>query len=121
MRLVMRVLLFESALSWLVVLAGWIRVVGQVWPFAVGTLKAGFRGRAWRVGLGLLVAAGWPVPLSLVIAKHTPGDWLKVAALWWVLTGALGCLLLVAKGSEAASDTDRGTGCRCGTCTARGL
>jgi hypothetical protein len=121
MRLVMRVLFFESALSWLIVLAGSIRVVAQVWPFAVDTLKAGFRGRAWRVGLGLLVVAGWPVLLSLVLAKYTSGDWLKVAAFWWLLTGALGCLLLVAKVSEAASGTDRGTGCRCGTCVARGM
>ncbi|MGE5289483.1 MAG: hypothetical protein ACM3ML_20245 [Micromonosporaceae bacterium] len=125
MRVVMRVLFFEFALSWALLLAGWIRVAVQIWPFVMGTLKAGFRGRAWRVGLGLLVGlpvvAGWPVLLWPVQAEYMHGDWLKMAIPWWVLIGAVGSLLLATKVSEVGSRTERGTGCRCGTCVAYGL
>lgn len=92
MRLVLRVLLFEFTVSSALVLAGWIRVTAQVWPFAMDSLKAGFGGRAWartwartwRAALGLLVGvpvvAGWPVLLSPVLAKYTSGDWLTIAS-----------------------------------------
>lgn len=125
MRLVMRVLFYESALSWAMMLAGWLRVAVRAWPFAMDTLKSGFRGRAWRVGLGLLAGlpavAGWPVLLSPALPKDTSWSWLKIAAPWWVLLGAVGSLLLVAKLIEVTSRTERGTGCRCGVCVARDL
>lgn len=129
MRLVMRVLLFEFTLSSALLLAGWIRAAVQVWPFAMDSLKAGFGGRAWartwRAGLGLLVGlpvvVGWPVLLSPALAEYTSGDWLKIAALWWVLAGALGALLLVAKVIESGPGAEPGTGCRCGTCVAHGV
>lgn len=122
MRLVMRILLFESALSWAMVLAGWTRVAVQVWPFAAKTLRAGFRGRAWKVGLSLLAGlpavAGWPVLFSAVPAENLHGDWLQIAGAWWVMLGGVSSLLLVARISQARSRTERGTGCRCGTCVA---
>jgi hypothetical protein len=133
MRLVMRVLLFEFTVSSALVLAGWIRVTAQVWPFAMDSLKAGFGGRAWartwartwRAGLGLLVGlpvvAGWPVLLSPVLMKYTSGDWLTIAIPWWVLAGAVGALLLGAKAIESGPRTDPGTGCRCGVCVANGV
>jgi hypothetical protein len=132
MRLVMRVLLFEFTVSSALLLAGWIRVAVQVWPFAMDSLKAGFVGRAWaraggrtlRAGLGLLVGlpvvAGWPVLLSPVLAKYASGDWLAIAAVWWVLAGAVGALLLAAKIVESQPGTGPGTGCRCGVCVSRG-
>jgi hypothetical protein len=46
MRLVLRVLFFEFALSWAMVVAGWVHFAGQAWPFAINTLQAGFR-RLW--------------------------------------------------------------------------
>jgi hypothetical protein len=46
MRLVLRVLFFEFALSWAMVITGWVHVAVRAWPFAVSTLKAGFR-RLW--------------------------------------------------------------------------
>jgi hypothetical protein len=131
MRLVMRVLLFEFTVSSALLLAGWIRVAVQVWPFAMDSLKAGFGGRSWgstwartwRAGLGLLVGlpvvAGWPVLLSPVLGKYTSGDWLTIAVLWWVLAGAIGALLLVAKVVESGPRTRLGTGCRCGVCVAQ--
>ena len=129
MRLMLRILFFECALSSVVLVAGWVRVSVQVWPFAVGSLKARFGGRAWartwRTSLALLVGVpvviGWPVLLSSELARYTSGDWLKVAALWWVLVGAVGGLLLVAEAIEAAPRAERAIGCRCGTCVARGL
>jgi hypothetical protein len=131
MRLVMRVLLFEFTVSSALLLAGWIHVAVQVWPFAMDSLKAGFGGRArgrtwartWRAGLGLLiglpVVAGWPILLSPALAKYTSGDWLTIAVLWWVLAGAIGALLLVAKVVESGPRTRPGTGCRCGVCVAQ--
>jgi hypothetical protein len=124
MRLVMRVLLFEFTLSSVLLLAGWVRVAIQVWPFAMDSLKARFGGRAWsrtwRAVLGLLVGlpvvVGWPVLLAPVLAKYTSGDWLTLAAVWWVLAGAVGALLLAAKIVESGPRTGPGSGCRCGVC-----
>jgi uncharacterized protein YqgC (DUF456 family) len=137
MRLVLRVLLFEFTVSSALLLAGWIRVAVQVWPFAMDSLKAGFGGRTWgrtwartwRAGLGLLiglpVVGGWPVLLSPVLGKYTSGDWLTIAILWWVLAGAIGALLLAAKVAESESESESesrtGTECRCGVCVAHGL
>jgi len=101
MRLVLRVLLFEFALSWAVALAGWARVAVQVCPFAGHSLKVRFRGRAWRVGLGLMIAipvvAGWPALFLPTQAESAAGDWLKIAIPWWVLIGMLGAEMLAAR------------------------
>jgi hypothetical protein len=125
MRLVIRVLIFESALSWAMILAGWVRIGFQVGPVALRGLKAGSLGRIWRVGLGLLiglpVGVGWPVLMSPALARYTSGDWLKLAVIWWVIVGAVGLLLLVAKVTEAGARARSGAGCQCGTCVARGL
>ncbi len=133
MRLVMRVLLVEFTVSSVLLLAGWIRIGVQVWPFAMDSLKAGFGGhpwvrawaRNWRAGLGLLVGlpvvAGWPVLLSPVLAKYTSGDWLNIAVVWWVLAGTLGALLLAAKVVESGPRTGPETGCRCGVCVSHGV
>jgi hypothetical protein len=124
MRLVMRVLIFEAALSWAMILAGWVRIGFQVGPFALQSLKARSLGRAWRVGLGLLiglpVGVGWPVLLSPALAMYTSGDWLKLAVIWWVIVGAVGLVLLVAKLTEAGARAESGAACQCGTCVARG-
>jgi len=101
MRLVLRVLFVEFALSWAMVLAGSVHAAAQIWPFARQSLAAGFRSRAWRVGLGLLVAvpvvAGWPALFLPTQAQNAAGDWLKIAIPWWILLGALGAQLLVAR------------------------
>lgn len=129
----MRVLLVEFTVSSALLLAGWIRIGVQVWPFAMDSLKAGFGGRAWarglarhwRAGLGLLVGlpivAGWPVLLSPILGKYTSGDWLNLAILWWVLAGAVGGLLLAAKIVESGPRTGPETGCRCGVCVSHGV
>jgi hypothetical protein len=122
MRLVLRVLLGEFALTSAVLLAGWIRLAAQIWPFARDSLRAGFRGRAWRAGLGLLVGlpvvAGWPVLflVSPVWAAATHGDWLKIAIPWWLIVGAGGAVVLVAE--LTAARTERETECQCAGCTA---
>jgi hypothetical protein len=46
MRFVLRVLFFEFALSWAMVVAGWVHFAVRAWPLAVNTLQAGFR-RLW--------------------------------------------------------------------------
>ena len=43
MRFVLRVLFFELALSWAMVVAGWVHFAARAWPFAVNALRAGFR------------------------------------------------------------------------------
>ena len=100
MRFVLRVLFFEFALSWAMVLAGAARVAAQIWPFARQSFSAGFQNRAWRVGLGLLVAvpvvAGWPVMFMPTQAQNAGGDWLKIAIPWWILVGVLGAQMLAA-------------------------
>ncbi len=121
MRLVLRVLFVECALSWAMLLAGYVRVAWQIWPFAT----AGFRGRNWRLGLGLLiglpVAAGWPAMfLSSSLARSTHGNWLNLAIPWWITIGAAGLVLLIAKLGVAGSRAERETGCQCGTCVAYG-
>jgi hypothetical protein len=114
MRLVLRVLFVEFALSWAMVLAGSMRVAAQVWPFVTGPLRAGFHSRAWRVGLGLLVGlpivAGWPALFLPTQGQYASGDWLKIAIPWWVLIGAIGCQLLVAMVRSAEPRSERRTG-----------
>ena len=122
MRVVLRVLLVECALSWVLLLAGYARVAQQIWPHAT----ARFRGRNWRVGLGLLVglpiAAGWPAMfLARGLGRSVHGDWLNLAIPWWVMLGAAGSVLLVV--TKVRSDEIRAeleTGCRCGACVADG-
>jgi hypothetical protein len=104
MRLVLRVLFFEFALSWALVLAGWIRVAVQVRPFLMGTLRTDVR-RAARVGAGLLVgvpAVGWPLlfRFSSVWAADAHTGWLNVAIPWWLLLGVCGSLVVVARACE---------------------
>lgn len=122
MRLVLRVLLVECALSWAMLLAGCVQVARQIWPFAT----AGVRGRNWRLGLGLLVGlpivAGWPVMfLARGLSMSTHGDWLNLAIPWWIMVGAAGAVLLVVKLDVAAeSRAEAETGCRCASCVAYG-
>lgn len=122
MRLVLRVLFVECALSWVLLLAGYVRVAQQIWPFAT----APFRGRNWRVGLGLLVGlpvvAGWPAMFAARgVAVYTGGDWLNLAIPWWVLIGTGGSLVLVGmKLTAADARAALRTGCQCGCCIARG-
>ncbi len=101
MRLVLRVLLFEFALSWAMALAGSARVAVQICPFVRDSLKACLRCRAWRAGLGLMVAiavvAGWPALFLPAQAQYAGGDWLKIAIPWWVLIGMLGAEILAAR------------------------
>jgi hypothetical protein len=104
MRLVLRVLFFEFALSWALVLAGWIRVAVQVRPFLIGTMRAGVR-HGWRVVAGLLVAVpavGWPLlfRFSSVWAADVHKGWLNAAIPWWLLIGVCGSLVLVARVCE---------------------
>jgi hypothetical protein len=119
MRLVLRVLFVECALSWALLLAGYVRVAAQIWPFAT----AGFRGRDWRVGLGVLVGlpivAGWPAMFaSPSLARATHGDWLNLAIPWWIMVGAAGSVLVVARLNAARAREELETSCRCGTCMA---
>lgn len=101
MRLVLRVLFFEFALSWAMVLAGSARVAMQIWPFVRHSLRVRPRGRAWRVGLGLMIAipvvAGWQALFLPAQAEYAAGDWLKIAIPWWILIGVLGAEMLAAR------------------------
>jgi hypothetical protein len=107
MRLVLRVLFCEFALSWALVVAGSMRVATQIWPFARQSLRAGLRSRAWRVSIGLLVVmpvvAGWPALFIPSQAENAAGNWLKIAIPWWVLIGAIGAQLLAARFTKAGS------------------
>jgi hypothetical protein len=111
MRLVLRVLLFEFALAWAMVLAGSVRLALQVWPFVAGAARAGLRRRTWRVGgavlAGLPVVAGWPALFLPTQAESTAGDWLKVAIPWWLMIGALGVQVFLAKLAAAGPRAQR--------------
>jgi hypothetical protein len=108
LRLVLRVLFLEFALSWAMVLAGCVRVAAQIWPFVRQPLQAGFRSRAWRMRLGLLVAmpvvAGWPALFLPSQGQDLGWNWLNIAVPWWIIVGVLGAHLL------AASLTSRQSG-----------
>jgi hypothetical protein len=99
MRLVLRVLFVEFALSWAMMLAGTTHVARLMWPVAARSVKTRFQSRAWRAGLGLAVAvpvvAGWPALFLPAQAEYAGGNWLKIAVPWWVLVGALGAEMLV--------------------------
>jgi hypothetical protein len=101
MRLVLRVLFFEFALSWAMMLAGTAHVVMQVSPFVRHSVLGRLRGRGWRVGLGLVigfpVAAGWPALFLPTEAQNAAGDWLKIAIPWWILLGVLSAQVLAAR------------------------
>jgi hypothetical protein len=125
MRLVVRVLLVESLLSWGIVLAGAVRAGVQVWSFLAETLAAAFRSRALRMGLGLLigvpVVVGWPLLFRFVRAQHVYQVWFNVAVWWWVLLAGTGAFVaLAARVSTVKSRAEgRETECRCGTCMGR--
>ena len=97
----LRVLFFEFALSWVMVLAGCVRVAAQMWPLVRPPLTAGFRSRAWRMRLGLLVAgpvvAGWPALFLPSQGQDLGWDWLNIAIPWWIIVGMLGAHLLVVR------------------------
>lgn len=101
MRLVLRVVFFEVSLSWALVLAGPVHVALQSWPFVRRSLKTRLHSRAWRVGLGLVIAipvvAGWPALFLPAQAEYAAGNWLKIAIPWWILIGVLGAEMLVAR------------------------
>jgi hypothetical protein len=101
MRVVLRVLLFEFSLAWALLLAGSVRVAGQLWPFFTETIGAGWRDR-WRVRAGLLIgipiAAGWPLLFWLGQARNGYQDWLQAIAFpWWIVFGVFGLRLLLAR------------------------
>lgn len=99
MRLVLRVLFFEFALSWAMVLAGQVRVAMEMCPLA--RQRARRRRRAWRLGLSLFIAipvvAGWPALFLPAQAEYAAGNWLKIAIPWWILIGALGAQVLAVR------------------------
>lgn len=124
MRLVVRILLVEFSLAWAMVLAGFIRVAVQIWPFFADTFMACFRSRVWRVCLGLLIGlpvAGWPLLFWLVETQAEYRRWLQAIAIpWWIVLGVTASMFLVARAAAVGPPTEgRGTGCRCGTCVAR--
>jgi hypothetical protein len=106
MRLALRVLFFEFALWWAMVLAGSARVAVQIGPFVTQSLKPRLQSRACRVGLrlmiGIPVVAGWPALFLPVQAEYAAGDWLKIAIPWWIVIGALSAEILLAR---LAADT----------------
>lgn len=101
MRLVLRMLFFEFALSWAMFLAGSVRAGMQTWPFVRGSLKTRLQSRTWRVGLSLVIAipvvAGWPALFLPDEARYAGGNWLKIAIPWWIVIGALCAEMLVAR------------------------
>ena len=124
MRLVVRILLVEFSLAWAMVVAGSIRAGLQIWPFFADTLMAGFRSRAGRVCLGLLIGlpvAGWPLLFWLVETQAEYRKWLQAIAIpWWIVLGVTASMFLVARAGAPGPPTEGcGTGCRCGTCVAR--
>lgn len=125
MRLVLRVLLVESLLSWGMVLAGAARTVLQIWSFSMNSVAAAFRSRALRIGLGLLigvpVVVGWPLLFRFERAQHMYQLWFNVALWWWVLLGGTGAFVALATrvSAEKLRAEERTTECRCGTCMGR--
>ena len=99
MRLMLRVLFVEFALSWTMMLAGSVRAAMGLCQFARQAVR--LRSRAWRMGLGLAIAipvvAGWPALFLPTQAEYAAGDWLKIAIPWWVLIGALGAQALAVR------------------------
>ena len=65
MRLVLRVLFFEVALSWAMVVAGWVHFAVRTCPFGINRLKAGFR-RLWTSTL-LIRGVAYVVDQVLVL------------------------------------------------------
>ena len=125
MRLVVRILLAESLLSWGMVVAGALRTGAQMWSFFTESVMAAFRSRALRIGLGLLIGVpivvGWPLLFRLVRAQRVYQVWFNVALWWWVLLGGLGLFVALAtKVSTAKPRAEESvTECRCGTCMGR--
>ena len=125
MRLVVRILLAESLLSWGMVVAGALRTGAQMWSIITDSVTAAFRSRALRMGLGLLigvpVVVGWPLLFQFVRAQNVYQVWFNVALWWWVLLGGLGAFVaLAAKASTVKQRAEgRVTECRCGTCMGR--
>jgi hypothetical protein len=125
MRLVVRILLAESLLSWGMVVAGALRTGAQMWSFFTDSVMAASRSRALRIGLGLLIGVpivvGWPLLFRLVRAQHVHQVWFNVALWWWVLLGGLGVFVALATKVSTAKPRAEGsvTECRCGTCMGR--
>jgi hypothetical protein len=98
MRVVMRIVLAEFSLAWVMVLAGWGRAALKAAPFFAGTVAATWQ-RAdwprvhWRLLLGLLVGvpvvAGWPLLFSLMHTQRGYHLWMRgIAIPWWIILAA---------------------------------
>jgi hypothetical protein len=119
MRLVMRFLVFEFSLAWVMVLAGLARAGVQVWPFFADALRAGLR--AWRVYLGVLIGfpvlVGWPLLFWLQQSRPGYQGWLGgIAIPWWIVLGASALVALLAKIGAHARYGAGHPGCSSSSC-----
>ncbi len=107
MRLVLRILLIEFSVAWLLVLAGMVQAGLQALPFFANNVASVGRRIGWRRFLAFFVGGpivvGWPLMFVLIETDRGYHAWMRgIAIPWWIVVGCGGLMLLAAKAQITA-------------------
>jgi hypothetical protein len=108
-RVVMRTLLVEFSLAWVMVLAGWFRAGLKAVPFFAGTVAVTWQRVNWRPVLALLIGtpivAGWPLLFILMQSERGYHMWMRgIAIPWWIVLACGSAVFLAARAELARQD-----------------
>ena len=111
MRVLLRILLIEFSVAWLLVLAGMVQAGLQALPFfahnVVSVVASAGRRIGWRRFLvffvGGPIVVGWPLMFVLMETERGYHAWMRgIAIPWWIVVGCGGLMLLAAKAQSTA-------------------
>ena len=114
MRVLLRILLIEFSVAWLLVLAGMVQAGLQALPFfahnVVSVVASAGRRIGWRRFLvffvGGPIVVGWPLMFVLIETDRGYHAWMRgIAIPWWIVVGCGGLMLLAAKAQIMAERT----------------
>jgi hypothetical protein len=114
-RVVIRIVLVEFSLAWVMVLAGWFRAGLKAVPFFAGTVavtwqRVNWQRVNWRPLLALVIGtpilAGWPLLFILMQSERGYHLWMRgIAIPWWIILACGGAVFLAARAEMTGPDT----------------
>lgn len=107
MRIVLRILLVEFSVAWLMVLAGMVHAGLQALPFFARTIAAAGRRIGWHRFLGFSVGGpvvvGWPLLFWLMETEKGYHLWMRgIAIPWWIVVGCSSLVILASRAQNSA-------------------
>jgi hypothetical protein len=107
LRVVLRILLIEFSVAWLLVLAGMVQAGLQALPFFAHNVASVGRRIGWRRFLAFFVGGpivvGWPLMFVLIETERGYHLWMRgIAIPWWIVVGCGSLMLLAAKAQSTA-------------------